>query len=199
MRDIEDVRPSLFLSRGTTATTSRGPLVYPGSRQLGHDPLACPGQKSHERRTTSTRLNGKVERAHRIDDKEFYRMLAAEVVDDAKLFNTNLTEWERLYNFRPTPLRSRRPDTMPAPTAFDQALGVGEHRQSHKTSGARAGSRTLNLGIKRLRACPVREYRRVSGSAKGPRPYDAAVPTEAQRVSESVCVKVSDRVSNSRR
>jgi transposase InsO family protein len=45
------------------------------------------------------RLNGKVERSHRIDDEEFYRMLAGDVIDDAKLFNTKLTEWERFYNF----------------------------------------------------------------------------------------------------
>jgi transposase InsO family protein len=45
------------------------------------------------------RLNGKVERSHRIDDEEFYRMLAGEVIDDAKIFNIKLTEWERFYNF----------------------------------------------------------------------------------------------------
>jgi hypothetical protein len=29
------------------------------------------------------RLNGKVERSRRMDDEEFYRMLAGEVIDDA--------------------------------------------------------------------------------------------------------------------
>ena len=29
------------------------------------------------------RLNGKFERSHRIDDEEFYRMLAGVVIDDA--------------------------------------------------------------------------------------------------------------------
>jgi transposase InsO family protein len=37
------------------------------------------------------RLNGKVERSHRIDNEEFYRMLDGIVIDD--------TEWENFYNF----------------------------------------------------------------------------------------------------
>lgn len=51
-------------------------------------------------RPSTPRLNGKVERSHRIDDEEFYRMLAGVVIDDAKLFNTKLLEWERFYNFQ---------------------------------------------------------------------------------------------------
>ena len=50
-------------------------------------------------RPSTPRLNGKVERSHRIDDEEFYRLLAGAVIDDAKLFNTKLHEWERFYNF----------------------------------------------------------------------------------------------------
>jgi len=48
---------------------------------------------------STPRLNGKVERSHRIDDEEFYRMLAGVVIDDAALFNIKLQEWERFYNF----------------------------------------------------------------------------------------------------
>jgi len=48
---------------------------------------------------STPRLNGKVERSHRIDDEEFYRMLAGVVIDDAQLFNTKLQEWEQFYNF----------------------------------------------------------------------------------------------------
>jgi transposase InsO family protein len=48
---------------------------------------------------STPRLNGKVERSHRIDDEEFYRMLAGVVIDDAQLFNTKLLEWERFCNF----------------------------------------------------------------------------------------------------
>jgi len=45
------------------------------------------------------RLNGKVERSHRIDQEEFYRMLDGVVIDDTELFNDRLQEWESSYNF----------------------------------------------------------------------------------------------------
>jgi transposase InsO family protein len=45
------------------------------------------------------RLNGKVERSHRIDAEEFYRMLDGVVIDDAKVFNDKLREWEDFYNY----------------------------------------------------------------------------------------------------
>ncbi len=46
------------------------------------------------------RLNGKVERSHRIDQEEFYRMLDGVVIDDTELFNDKLQEWENFYNFK---------------------------------------------------------------------------------------------------
>jgi transposase InsO family protein len=45
------------------------------------------------------RLNGKVERSHRIDAEEFYRLLEGVVVDDAQVFNDKLQEWEDFYNY----------------------------------------------------------------------------------------------------
>ena len=45
------------------------------------------------------RLNGKVERSHRIDAEEFYRLLEGTVIDDARIFNNKLQEWEDYYNF----------------------------------------------------------------------------------------------------
>jgi transposase InsO family protein len=45
------------------------------------------------------RLNGKVERSHRIDAEEFYRLLEGVVIDDAKVFNDKLREWEDFYNY----------------------------------------------------------------------------------------------------
>jgi transposase InsO family protein len=46
------------------------------------------------------RLNDKVERSHRIDAEEFYRMLDhGVVIDDANMFNDKLQEWEDFYNF----------------------------------------------------------------------------------------------------
>lgn len=45
------------------------------------------------------RLNGKVERSHRIDDDEFYKMLEGVLIDDTDLFNEKLKEWESFYNY----------------------------------------------------------------------------------------------------
>jgi transposase InsO family protein len=45
------------------------------------------------------RLNGKVERSHRIDGEEFYRQLKGVVIDDAQLFNDKLQEWQDFYNY----------------------------------------------------------------------------------------------------
>lgn len=50
-------------------------------------------------RPATPRLNGKVERSHRIDAEEFYRMLDGVVIDDAGVFNERLLEWENFYNF----------------------------------------------------------------------------------------------------
>ena len=40
-----------------------------------------------------------MERSHRIDAEEFYRLLDGVVLDDAKLFNDKLQEWEDYYNY----------------------------------------------------------------------------------------------------
>jgi transposase InsO family protein len=45
------------------------------------------------------RLNGKVERSHRIDAEEFYQLLDGMVIDDTKVFNDKLREWENFYNY----------------------------------------------------------------------------------------------------
>jgi transposase InsO family protein len=45
------------------------------------------------------RLNGNVERSHRIDNEEFYRQLEGVVIDTAELFNDKLQEWETFYNY----------------------------------------------------------------------------------------------------
>jgi transposase InsO family protein len=45
------------------------------------------------------RLNGKVERSHRIDAEEFYQLLEGVVIDDAKVFNDKLRAWEDFYNY----------------------------------------------------------------------------------------------------
>ena len=45
------------------------------------------------------RLNGKVECSHRIDAEEFYQLLDGVVIDDPKVFNDKLKEWEDFYNY----------------------------------------------------------------------------------------------------
>lgn len=50
-------------------------------------------------RPATPRLNGKVERSHRIDAEEFYRLLDGAVIDDSGLFNDKLREWEDYYNY----------------------------------------------------------------------------------------------------
>jgi len=45
------------------------------------------------------RLNGKVERSHRIDAEEFYRLLDGVVIDDINIFNARLKEWQDYYNY----------------------------------------------------------------------------------------------------
>jgi transposase InsO family protein len=47
----------------------------------------------------TTRLNGKVERSHRIDSEEFYRLLEGQVMDDTNLFVNRLQEWEDYCNY----------------------------------------------------------------------------------------------------
>jgi transposase InsO family protein len=45
------------------------------------------------------RLNGKVERSHRIDAEELYRLLDGVVIDDINIFNARLKEWQDYYNY----------------------------------------------------------------------------------------------------
>ena len=46
------------------------------------------------------RLNGKVERSHRVEEQEFYQLLDKDgIADDIRLFNDKLREWEDYYNY----------------------------------------------------------------------------------------------------
>jgi transposase InsO family protein len=68
-------------------------------QQLFHWHLVDRGIQHVHIRPATPRLNGKVERSHRIDADEFYRMLAGVVIDDTRLFNDKLQEWENFYNY----------------------------------------------------------------------------------------------------
>ena len=51
-------------------------------------------------RPRTPRLNGKVERSHRIDDQEFYQLLDKNGIrEDIHIFNKKLREWENYYNY----------------------------------------------------------------------------------------------------
>jgi len=51
-------------------------------------------------RPRTPRLNGKVERSHRVDAQEFYQLLdQGGISDDIHLFNEKLREWEDYYNY----------------------------------------------------------------------------------------------------
>jgi transposase InsO family protein len=83
------------------------------------------------------RLNGKVERSHRIDAEEFYRLLDGVVIDDVNIFNAKLKEWQDYYNYhRPhgglngqTPYERLRQKTQ------TEAPRVSDHRQPHTHKG----------------------------------------------------------------
>ncbi len=50
-------------------------------------------------RPAPPRLNGTIERSHRIDPDEFYKLLDGVVIDESGLFSERLREWENFYNF----------------------------------------------------------------------------------------------------
>ena len=77
------------------------------------------------------RLNGKVERSHRIDAEEFYRMLDGVVIDDAELFNHHLQRMGGLLQLQPAARRPRRTDPIRTTTTEDGQPGVTGLRQLH--------------------------------------------------------------------
>jgi transposase InsO family protein len=66
------------------------------------------------------RLNGKVEKSHRIDSEEFYRLLQGQLIEDAHLFTEKLQEWGGLLQLAPPSRRSRRPNTLRRTTPGNQ-------------------------------------------------------------------------------
>ena len=81
------------------------------------------------------RLNGKVERSHRIDAEEFYRLLNGVVIDDSEVFNKKLQEWEHFYN------HARPHGALGGQTPYERlrqkmTSDVIHPRQSHKLARA---------------------------------------------------------------
>jgi transposase InsO family protein len=106
-------------------------------------------------RPATPRLNGKVERSHRIDGEEFYRQLKGVLIDDTALFNDKLHEWQDFYNYhRPhgslggqTPTKRLRQKTTTTTPEYT------EIRQLHTYVGGPPGIRTRNLRIKSPQLC----------------------------------------------
>lgn len=84
-------------------------------------------------RPATPRLNGKVERSHRIDAEEFYRLLDGVVIGDAGVFNERLKEWEDYYNYhRPHGgLGGQTPYERLLQKTPTHAQAVNDHRQQH--------------------------------------------------------------------
>jgi transposase InsO family protein len=79
-------------------------------------------------RPKTPRLNGKVERSHRVDEQEFYQLLDQDGIgDDIHLFNDKLREWGRLLQLPPAPRRPRRANALrAAPGEKNLSQGVTE-------------------------------------------------------------------------
>ena len=100
-------------------------------------------------RPRTPRLNGKVERSHRVDDQEFYQLLDKNgVADDIRLFNETLREWEDYYNYH-------RPHGALAGQTPNERLLAKTIRQCHRTR------RTLHATFRLTKPIP-RQQRRVS-------------------------------------
>ena len=110
------------------------------------------------------RLNGKVERSHRIDAEEFYRLLEGVVIDDAQVFNDKLREWEDFHNYhRPrgslngqTPMKDSsnepRPERNPSPSLAHHDRDVWNRRLAAQLVGEASG---VPAGLVELLLHPV--------------------------------------------
>ncbi|MFE5813023.1 integrase core domain-containing protein [Streptomyces sp. NPDC056479] len=74
-------------------------LLFTAVRIPGTIVRAAAGTAHTYIKPRTPRLNGKVERSHRIDAEEFYRLLDGVIIDDAEVFNDKLREWEDYYNY----------------------------------------------------------------------------------------------------
>ena len=146
-------------------------------------------------RPATPRLNGKVERSHRIDAEEFYRLLDGVVIDDAGVFNDKLKQWQDYYNYHrptaawparpPTRVFYRRPKPRPPRTNVSSTPGrlvpqvwlcvhAQADRRSHMCWGSPSGSSCwcldVALGGARLRAWAVGGTSNTGGAQPGVTP-----------------------------
>jgi hypothetical protein len=83
------------------------------------------------------RLNGKVERSHRIDAEEFYRLLDGVVIDDAQVFND-------------TAARPRTSDSRPSHVDRFQPRRPTRGRAGASRPLASGPARTARVGLQNL-------------------------------------------------
>jgi transposase InsO family protein len=131
------------------------------------------------------RLNGKVERSHRIDAEEFYRLLKGVVIDDADVFNEKLQEWEHFYNYaRPhgalggqtpyerlrtkTTLDVSRPRQPHSPRRDDGGSAEGSGWKEENGSPDRSATMSINAGVD-WRASRTRSARPWRPTSRGSR------------------------------
>ncbi|MGX7727908.1 transposase [Rhodococcus sp. 2H158] len=90
-------------SSGASSATSpaRSTGIRPRRRRAIHRRKSFPQQRDEHR---------SIERSHRIDSAEFYRLLEGEVIDDVHLFAEHLQQWEDHYNYN-RPHRARAGQT----------------------------------------------------------------------------------------
>jgi hypothetical protein len=75
-----------------------------------------------------------VERCHRIDAEEFYQLLDGVVLNDAKVFNDKLQEWED-YNYYIDPNGPSPAASLSSGTRVDRAVPDGSALTPPATSG----------------------------------------------------------------
>jgi transposase InsO family protein len=79
-------------------------------------------------RPRTPRLNGKVERSHRVDDQEFYQLLDKDgISEDIHLFNKKLREWEDYYNYH------RPHGALGGQTPFERLMAKARATESTKS------------------------------------------------------------------
>ena len=88
------------MSTGRHRPSERGPdRQWAGFQSGFHRHALDKGIQHVSIKPRTPRLNGKVERSHRIDAEEFYRLLDGVIIDETSTFDDKLREWEDHYNY----------------------------------------------------------------------------------------------------
>ena len=129
--------------------------IKPGAIHF-HWPLLDKGTNHVYIKPATPRLNGRVERSHRIDSEEFYRLLEGQVIHDVNLFNDKLQEWDDYYHYdrphgvlagsTPANASNRKPKTL-----CHRPPSVAHIMRQHRHFGSEALSNTRRCGLTNLK------------------------------------------------